>query len=189
MIETRENFFVLTGGPGSGKSTLVEALRRQGLACVPETGRRIIQTQRRIGGCALPSANPVLYAELELGIGLYAFCEMDASRVTLFDRGILDPIGFLTASNLFVPAYMREAARTYRYNATAFIAPPWEEIYACDVERSQSFNLARATHDAMVSVYAEAGYRLMPLPLAGVEERAAFILDATGATPTPWRAA
>ena len=123
MIETRENFFVLTGGPGSGKSTLVEALRRQGLACVPETGRRIIQTQRRIGGCALPSANPVLYAELELGIGLYAFCEMDASRVTLFDRGILDPIGFLTASNLFVPAYMREAARTYRYNATAFIAP------------------------------------------------------------------
>ena len=82
---------------------------------------------------------------------------------------------------------MREAARTYRYNATVVIAPPWEEIYACYVRRSQSFNLARATHHAMVSVYEEAGYRLLPLPLAGVEERAAFVLDATGATP--WRAA
>ncbi|WP_372424364.1 AAA family ATPase [Salinarimonas chemoclinalis] len=181
MIIERDDFFVLTGGPGAGKTTLIEALRGRGLACVPEAGRRIIQTQRRVGGRALPSADPSRFAEMELGIGLVSFCEADASRTTIFDRGLVDPIGYLTVCGLEVPAHFHEAARTYRYNTTVFIAPPWEEIYARDAERQQSFDLAGATHDAMVRVYGQAGYRLVPLPLAGVEERAAFVLDAIGA--------
>jgi len=30
---TAENFFVITGGPGSGKSSLIEALGKRGYAC------------------------------------------------------------------------------------------------------------------------------------------------------------
>ncbi|GGK27968.1 AAA family ATPase [Salinarimonas ramus] len=181
MIVTRDDFFVLTGGPGAGKTTLMEALRRRGLACMPESGRRIIQTQRRVGGRALPWLDPSHFAELELGIGLATFCEAEPTRTTFFDRGLVDPMGFLTVCGLEVPAHFHEAARTYRYNSTAFIAPPWEEIYARDTERKQSFELARATHDAMVRVYGEAGYRLVTLPLASVDERVAFILDTIGA--------
>ena len=47
-------FIVLTGGPGSGKTTLIEALRRLGLATAPETGRAIIREQVAIAGPALP---------------------------------------------------------------------------------------------------------------------------------------
>lgn len=183
MIVTRDDFFVLTGGPGAGKTTLLEALRSRGLACVPETGRRIIQTQRKIGGRALPWSDPAHFAELELGMGLAAWCEADASRTTIFDRGLVDPMGFLSVCGLEAPTHFLEAARAYRYNTTVFIAPPWEEIYARDAERKQSFDLAEATHDAMVRVYQEAGYRLVPLPLASIEERVAFVLDAIGATP------
>ena len=39
-------FIVLTGGPGSGKTTLIEALRRLGLAAAPEAGRAIIKEQQ-----------------------------------------------------------------------------------------------------------------------------------------------
>ncbi|MGH3624041.1 MAG: AAA family ATPase, partial [Sciscionella sp.] len=36
-------FTVITGGPGSGKSTLIEALRSQGFHALAEAGRGIIQ--------------------------------------------------------------------------------------------------------------------------------------------------
>jgi predicted ATPase len=39
MQNTIERFFVITGGPGAGKSTLIEALARAGFDVVPEAGR------------------------------------------------------------------------------------------------------------------------------------------------------
>ena len=62
-----ERFIVVTGGPGSGKTTLVEALRAQGLAAMPEAGRAIIQDQVAIGGTALPWADRLAFSELMLG--------------------------------------------------------------------------------------------------------------------------
>jgi predicted ATPase len=46
--------FVITGGPGSGKSALVDALLQRGICTMPEAGRAIIQDQVAIGGEALP---------------------------------------------------------------------------------------------------------------------------------------
>jgi predicted ATPase len=37
------HLFVITGGPGSGKSTLIDALERAGFARSIEAGRAIIQ--------------------------------------------------------------------------------------------------------------------------------------------------
>ena len=39
------NFYILTGGPGSGKSTVFKLLSDMGYLTVEETGRNIIQKQ------------------------------------------------------------------------------------------------------------------------------------------------
>ncbi len=59
-----ERFHVITGGPGSGKSTLIEALGRRGYAHSIEAGRAIIQDQTAIDGPALPGRDPLAFAEL-----------------------------------------------------------------------------------------------------------------------------
>src|SRR3546814_13735359 len=41
----RPDFHVITGGPGSGKSTLIEALAVEGFDHMPEAGRAIIRDQ------------------------------------------------------------------------------------------------------------------------------------------------
>jgi predicted ATPase len=177
MGNVRENFFVLTGGPGSGKSTVIDCLEKQAIMCVPEVGRRIIQRQVSIDGKALPWKSPALFAEMEFSIGLLNYFDADETRLTIFDRGILDPAGFLILNGLPVPAHFETAFETVRYNPLVFIAPPWAEIYARDKERKQDFAEAVGTHDAMVQVYGKAGYRLVPLPVADVETRADFVLD------------
>lgn len=45
---------VLTGGPGSGKTTVLEQLKQQGYTCSSEVGREVIQQQVKQKGIALP---------------------------------------------------------------------------------------------------------------------------------------
>lgn len=48
------NRVVFTGGPGSGKTTVIEFLNRLGYPSTPEVGRKVIQTQVKYQGTALP---------------------------------------------------------------------------------------------------------------------------------------
>jgi predicted ATPase len=173
-----QRFFVITGGPGSGKSTLIEALVRQGYGRTVEAGRAIIQDQVAIGGPALPWSDPGLFAELMLSWELRSYATArDVHGPVLFDRGIPDVIGYLTLTGLPVHAHVRRAAELFRYHPRVFIAPPWRAIFTQDRERRQTPDEAERTHDAMVRTYGACGYELVPLPLASVEERARFVMQ------------
>ena len=58
-----DRLIVITGGPGSGKTTLIEALEAAGYARTHEAGRGIIRDQAAIGGEALPWRDPPAFAE------------------------------------------------------------------------------------------------------------------------------
>ncbi len=62
-----DHFYVITGGPGAGKTSLLEALAAAGHACMPEAGRAVIRDQRAIGGPALPWTDPPAFAAQMLG--------------------------------------------------------------------------------------------------------------------------
>jgi len=59
---TPKALFRGTGGPGSGKSSLIDRLQRNGYAGSVEAGRGIIQDQVIVGGIALPWSDPMLFA-------------------------------------------------------------------------------------------------------------------------------
>lgn len=176
-----ERFHVVTGGPGSGKTTLIEALADAGYARTFEAGRAIIQDQVAIDGPALPWRDPPAFAELMLSFEMrsYRMAEVAAGPV-FFDRGVTDVVGYLTLVGRPVPAHVARAAARFRYNRRVFIAPPWPEIFTQDAERKQTLDEAVRTYDALVQAYANQGYELVRLPLAPVEERRRFVLDAVG---------
>jgi len=172
-------FFVVTGGPGSGKTSLVKALADDGLAHVPEAGRAIIRDQVAIGGTALPWADRSAFAEHMFRRDLDAYRTTGALRgPVLFDRGLPDVIGYLTLCGLPVPPVMREAAERCRYHRRVFLAPFWTDIFSQDDERRQSAEEAEATGHTMARIYTELGYELVPLPLAPIAERIAFVRNA-----------
>src|SRR5690554_1815606 len=63
MIKLKENnnFYVLTGGPGVGKTTLLEELERRNYEIVPEIARELIKEQQKTNGQALPWKDKELY--------------------------------------------------------------------------------------------------------------------------------
>lgn len=66
MTTIHHDLIVITGGPGAGKTTLIDMLRDNGLTTTPEAGRAIIQDQGAIGGAGLPWDDTALFAELML---------------------------------------------------------------------------------------------------------------------------
>lgn len=176
MADASHRLVVITGGPGSGKTTLIEALASAGHAVMPEAGRQVIRAQLSAGGQGLPWADRSLFAELMLAQDLRSHAAgLARPGLVFFDRGIPDIAGYLALCGLPIPETVERAARTCRYHRTVFIAPPWPEIFTQDAERKQDPAEAQRTYEAMVATYPRYGYDLLELPQAEVAERVAFV--------------
>lgn len=171
--------FVLTGGPGAGKTTLIGALAHAGFTVAAEAGRTIIQAQQESGGSALPWVDRLAFAEAMLAHDIASYTRLrEAASPVFCDRGIPDVIGYLRLEGLAVPETMLRAAEMHRYQQCVFVCPPWRAIYATDSERRQTWDVAERTHAAMVKVYTELGYRLIEVPRAPLDTRVRFVREA-----------
>ena len=132
----QQNFIVITGGPGGGKTTLVETLAASGFLAVEEAGRRIIQEQRSCGGNATHDGDRIAFRRLMFEDALQTYQRMtDFTGPVFFDRGLPDLIGYSRLIGAPVPSWLQQAVKNYRYNETVFIAPAWQEIFRQDDER------------------------------------------------------
>ncbi len=172
------NLFVITGGPGAGKTTTLLELERLGFRHAPEVARQIIQEQMKSGGTALPWADRETYTALMLRRSIESFEEHTPAAAPLFtDRGIPDVLCYARLIGLPDTDAIEEACRLYRYASPVFMAPPWQEIYRIDDERKQDFADAERTYTLMVQVYRECSYPIVEVPKVPPVERAHFILD------------
>src|SRR5215467_14842919 len=71
-----KKFFVLTGAPGSGKSTIVTVIQHLGFSCIEEPARQILAEQRSINSAGLPEKDPRLFTELMLSRSIYQYKQM-----------------------------------------------------------------------------------------------------------------
>lgn len=184
MSSSHDDLIVITGGPGAGKTTLINLLHEAGFATTPEAGRAIIRHQTAIGGSALPWADQTLFAELMLSweIRSYHWAQQQHGPV-FFDHAIPSIPGYYRLIGREVPAHVEAAVADSPYRARVFIAPPWPEIYCNDTERRQSFDEARRTYAALVDAYTRHGYELIQLPLTGPQGRLQFVLHEANLTP------
>lgn len=177
MVIQKPNFFLFTGGPGVGKTTLLGHLAALGERVVEETARAVIAEQIDSGGHITPWADPAGFATLcaRRDIAIFDAMTGETDRV-FFDRGIVD---CYRANHVEPTVEIIEAIRTRRYNRQVFAFPPWREIYETDRERRQDWPTAEATFDHILRSLAELDYEAVVVPTGPVEERAAFVLSAT----------
>lgn len=164
---------VITGGPGTGKSTLLSAAKTAGIATFPEVARVILQEP---GGMELRACDPWKFSEAMLERELAGFHDSSVQEApVLFDRGFADIAGFHELSGLDVPDELDRICRNTRYEGPIFRAPPWREIYVPDPERIQNWEEALASDAAVSAAWCNYGYELIDLPLAPVDDRLDFI--------------
>jgi predicted ATPase len=171
----KPNFFVFTGGPGVGKTTLLRRLEAMGEIVVEESARAVIREQVACGGPAVPWIDNQAFVDETAARDIATFDRMAGeTRRVFFDRGIFDSY---RANGSEPSAALVEAIRTRRYNASVFLFPPWREIYETDAERRQDWEVAEATFDKFLRILPEVSYSPTVVPKADVATRAAFVLE------------
>ena len=184
--QSTSRLYVITGGPGAGKTAILCELARRGFACVPEAARQIIQEQVSSGGNAVPWLNTARYASLMMQKSVDDYlAHAGTEQVTFFDRGILDTLTHARINHFRLSEAAYFQAQTHRYNRKVFLAPPWQEIYSTDSERKQTFEEAMGAFRVNQEVYTEYGYELVEIPPAAVQTRADFILNSIGNSIEP----
>ncbi len=177
QVITKENLFVITGGPGAGKTTIIQELQRRNFVTVPEIARQIIQEQVLTNGNALPWADTGTYTELMLSRSIDSFLALDSCCVPAFcDRGIPDTLCYARIIKYPGIRTVELACQQFRYNRRVFLLAPWKKIYKTDTERKQTFAEAIQVYQQMKRVYAECDYQVCEVPIGPVSARTDFIL-------------
>ena len=168
---------IITGGPGTGKTSIVNELEKRGWKCYGEVARDVIIQESLVDSDALPFKNALAFTEKVVKAMKTHLKECRNSAVNFFDRGLPDSAGYLMFDKIDVPEYLNEEINKSDYQKIAFIAPFWEEIYETDTQRIESADTAKAIADSLRESYAKYGFNLIEIPTGSVDERADFILN------------
>lgn len=174
----QDNYFILTGAMGAGKSTIQKSLRNLGTTCIDEPARQILAEQRGIIGDGVPDRDPKLFTDLLLSRSIYQFKQMGNHKgPVIYDRGVPDNIGYANLFDLDKKA-VTNAANQYRYNKRIFFLPAWKEIYETDDERKMTFDQSLQFGNNIRKIYEDLGYSIIDVPMESPNKRVEFIQNA-----------
>jgi predicted ATPase len=168
--------FVITGGPGAGKTTVLNALAKRGYICAFESARAIIKERLASGLSPRPPLEQFGRDILQMDIARYRETRVTDHPV-FFDRGILDALYVLEQQKAIGFGKAREYVRSFPYNEVVLLMPPWEEIYSTDSERDQTFGESVEVFDGLRKWYERWDYEPTEVPRTTVDQRINFILQ------------
>lgn len=177
-MQKKNKKIVLIGGPGTGKSSVINELQSRGYFCKNEISREVILEAKKEGIDQLFLKDPLLFSRLLLEgrIQQYVEVEKATEKVVFFDRGIPDVTAYLDFVNAKYPEEFSNKNSLYIYD-TIFHFKPWKTIYTKDNERYESFEESEKIDQFLVSTYKNLGYNIINVPFETVSKRTDFILN------------
>ncbi len=173
-IVEKTNWYVITGGPSTGKSKTIDYLAFLGYLIRPEVARILIddelskgKTIEEIRGDEKSFEHKILKIKIET--------EEAAPKKDLifWERGLPDSIVYIKRymgdHNLAVQASKR---RQYKGVFILDMLPVYDKDYA----RTETSAKAKEIHEALYNCYTELGYKVIRVPVAPISERAGFII-------------
>ena len=174
----RKEIIVIIGGPGTGKTTIIDGLIARGYCCYPEISREVTLEAKKQGIEQLFLENPLLFSELLLEgrKKQYQNALQEPHEIVFLDRGIPYILAYMHYIGDSYPAFFDVACRELKYSKI-FILPPWEEIYVSDDARYENYEQAKLIYNHLTETYESYGYELIEVPKDSVDNRIIFILD------------
>ena len=166
--------FVISGAPGSGKTTLINAIKEQDVFCFEEVSRSIISEAQQSGEEQPFLTDPLAFSKLLLSRRIDQYKYPQQTKIHLYDRGVHDVIAYLEGIGKSYPNDFNTKVQQLAYDKV-FLLPPWKEIYTQDSERYETYEDAVDIHNHLVAVYKRFLMSVIEVPKVSVEDRIRFL--------------
>ena len=172
--QTQTNWYVITGGPSSGKTTTVNLLKERGYITTFEHARHYLDTQR-LKGKTIDEVrkNQREFQSGVLNMQIEQENQISPDILVFLDRAIPDALAYYRFLNLAEDEKLTAALRTVSYKKIFILdCLPLEKDYA----RTEDTAAQKKIHALLVEVYESLGFPIVQVPVLPPEERVDFIL-------------
>lgn len=169
------NWFIITGGPSTGKSKTIDHLAFLGYSIRPEAARIYIDDEISKGRTIQEiRENELEFEQKILEIKIKSEENTPVNELVFCERGMPDSIVYLKNCNCSADIAVSEShKRKYKGIFILDILPKYEKDYA----RTEDKEKARKIHEALYDTYIEFGYKVVRVPVMPISERAKFIVE------------
>lgn len=168
------NWYVITGGPSSGKSTVIKLLKDLGYTTTHEVARHYIDLQQ-INGRSVDEirANQRQFQHKVLNLQIDLERRLDPQEMIFLDRGLPDEMAYYKYFNLDPDEKLVEYLKTATYKKV-FVMDllPLDKDYA----RTEDVAAQKALHELIIESYTARSEPIVMVPVLPPKERVAFIL-------------
>ncbi|WP_435263078.1 AAA family ATPase [Tenacibaculum sp. nBUS_03] len=165
--------YIITGAPGTGKTTLINLLKDT-VPCMDEVSRRVIIDEQKNNKNGMPWGDIHRFTNLVFKLTTK---ELLNPSTQICDRSLLDLEAYLTLANKPIPTYLRDFPYKETYHTTVFFAPTWFEIYCKDSQRLQEFDYCLKLEKLLIQQYTKKGFEIIMLPKTSLLKRKKIIID------------
>lgn len=184
-MQLKTKRIVVTGGPSTGKTTVIEALEQEGYHCFEEVIRAMTVAKKAEGNDVVFESNPIVSVAdplafnqmiLDARIAQFESSLQSTDELVFFDRGIPDVLAYMDCFDQEYDASFKAAAVAHRYDVI-FLMPPWKEIHVVDNERFESYEESLRVNACLEHAYTSFGYDIQRVPKDTISNRVDFILE------------
>ncbi len=174
-MQRQTNWYVITGGPSSGKTTTVNLLKERGYITTFEHARHYLDTQRLKG----KTIEDVRKQQREFQLGVLDMQIEQENQIlpdvlVFLDRAIPDALAYYRFLNLPEDEKLTEALRTVSYKKVFILdCLPLVKDYA----RTEDETAQKKIHALLIEVYESLGFPVIQVPVLPPKQRVDFILQ------------
>ncbi len=175
IIMAKTNWYVITGGPSSGKTSVINLLQKRGYKIVPEAARVFIDQEISKGKSIqeLRKDEASFQGEI-LSRKIQIESQLPPEEIVFLDRAVPDTVVYSLISGVNTKE-IQDLCHIEGIYKKVFLMDqlPFMEDYA----RTEDTATAVRLSFLLGKVYKDLDYEVISVPILPVEERVAFILE------------
>jgi predicted ATPase len=170
-----KNIYIISGGPGTGKTSVIKELEKRGFKVFHEAARLIGSKDKRFIGKTVKGISAKEFQEAIFNLQKKRYSKIKSKDIIFSDRGFGDTLAYYNVNKIEFPKEKFEYAKKVRFPMVFIL--DFLNFYETDGLRVESKKEQEKIHQEIIKMYKKLGYNPIIVPFDSVENRVDFILE------------